>query len=151
MNLTTEQLATAMEAWAAEVLGINTVEHAPTNLLEVLPLVICEIKRDTRANSDADLPTVPGYQQTYVRARRAELLLMYNPENSWTATQALYSYVDDLGQAVLDDITLGGRVHRASPFYEASYDPPEVQYADGTTARAAVFAITIGELTEAHD
>lgn len=147
MNLTTEQLATALESWAAETLGINTVEHAPTRLSDVLPLVICEVKTDRRADRDDQLPGVATYQQTYVRARRADLLLMVSPDDSWAATQILYGYVDDLASALLEP-TLGGRVHTASPYYEASYDPPEVQYADGTTARAATFSITIGEFTE---
>lgn len=151
MNLTTVQLATELEEWAAAVLSINTVEHAPTRLTEVLPLVICEIKADSRRDSDPEIPTIGNFQQTYVRARRADLLLMVDPTDSWVATQALYNYVDGLAQAILDDITLGGRVHRASPYYDATYDPPEVQYADGTTARAATFSMSIGELTEVHD
>jgi hypothetical protein len=149
MNLTTTQLATALESWAAGVLTINTVEHAPTRLQEVLPLVICEVKGDRRADRDDQLPGIATYQQSYVRARRAELLLMVSPEDSWAATQTLYDYVDLLGAALLEP-TLGGRVHTASPYYEASYDPPEVQYADGTTARAATFSLTIGEFTEVN-
>lgn len=147
--LTTVELATELEQWAASVLNINTVEHAPTTLIEVLPLVICEVRGDRRADRDDQLPGVATYQQTYVRARRAELLLMVSPEDSWAATQVLYDYVDALGKALLDP-TLGGRVPAASPYYEASYDPPEVQYADGTTARAATFSVTIGEFTEVN-
>ena len=148
-TLTTIELATKLEEWASATLGINTVEHAPTRLQDVLPLVICEVKGDRRADSDDQLPGVATYQQTYVRARRAELLLMVSPEDSWAATQALYDYVDALGKALLEP-TLGGRVPTASPYYEASYDPPEVQYADGTTARAATFTVTIGEFTEVN-
>jgi hypothetical protein len=146
MNLTTPQLATAMEEWAAAVLSINTIKGSPTSLGESLPFVICTIQRDQRADRVPELPGIGNFQQTYVRARTTDLLLMVHPEPTDTATETLYTYVDSLGQAILDDPTLGARVHVASQFYDASYDPPEVQFPDGTVARAVTFTVTIGEV-----
>lgn len=146
-TIPTETLASSLEAWAADLLSINTVEHAPTSLSDALPLVVSEITNDSRASSQANLPAVGTYQQTHVRARIVRLLLMVTPEPSWDATKLLYGYVDTIGAEILRDPKLGGRVETTSPFYEASYDPPEVQYEDGTVARAATVTLTIGETT----
>lgn len=148
MKLTTEQLATRVDQWAAEALGINTVEHEPDSLANALPLVVSAIKRDGRTSADPSLPGLGAYQQTYVRYRGVEMLLLVTPEPTWDATKLLYGYVDTLAESILRDRTLGGRVHTTSPLYEAGYDPPEVQYQDGTVARAATMTITIGEVTE---
>lgn len=146
MNLGTEQLAVNMEEWAAAVLSINTVEHPPTSLSQALPLVVGEVLADRRSDREAKTPGIAPYQQVLVRARDVVLLLMVSPEPSWDATRALYGYVDELAESLRLDPTLGGRVHQASTLYEASYDPPEVEYQDGTVARAATFQLTVSEL-----
>lgn len=145
-NITTKDLAVTLEDWAFEVTGFNHYAHMPTSILEALPLVICEVQRDIRGDRDADLPQVSNFQQAYVRARRATLLLMCDPEPSWTSSQVLYDAVDQLAEALRTDSTLGGRVYQASPKYEAGYTPPEVEHADGTRTRVASFDITVGEL-----
>lgn len=145
----TPTLATNLEEWAAEVLGINTFDHMADSLDKQLPLVVCEMQTDRRAVSDPQLPGVGSYQQTLIRARRAELLLMFSPDDSQLATNTLQGYVDQLGAALKREPTLGGRVHTASAFYEASYNPPLVRHEDGTIARAARFQFTIGEPQEA--
>lgn len=145
---TTASIATKLEQWAAATLSINTIEHAPNSIAENFPFVICEIQRKARSNRAPELPGIGGYQQTYLSLWTADLLIMVNPEPTWTASQALYGYVDALGDAVLRDETLGGRVHTASKTYEASFSPPELQYQDGTVARVATFTIVIGEVTE---
>ena len=145
MNLGTSALALLLEAWAAETLGINTYEHQPTVLSEALPLVICEIQTDRAAPREDQLEGFGAFEQTYIRARVAQLMLMVTPEPSWTATQSLYGYVDNLAESIGKDPTLGGRVPKTSRFFEASYTPPEVQHADGTVARAATFQMLVGE------
>lgn len=146
MNLSTKDLAQAVEAWAADVTGFNSEAHQPTMLSEALPLVICEIKTDARDKRSPNIQELGPYEQTLVRARTAELLLMINPEPSWTASQTLYDAVDLLADALKDDQTLGSRVHLASKRYAAGYDPPEMQHADGTVARVARFVMYVGEL-----
>lgn len=145
-NISTTDLALTLEDWAAEVTGFSHYAHMPTSILEALPLVICEIQRDLRGDRDVDLPQVSNFQQAYVRARRATLLLMCDPEPSWTSSQVLYDAVDLLAEALRTDSTLGGRVYQASPKYEAGYTPPEVEHADGTKTRVASFEVTVGEL-----
>ena len=148
MNLDTKTLATRIEEWAAEVTSFNSEAHQPTILSEALPLVICEIKGDNRANRSVQLPKISGYEQAFVRTRTAELLLMSHPEPSWTASQALYDAVDLLADDLIRRPQLGvpARVHIASPLYDASYDPPEIQHQDGTVARVARFRMYVGEL-----
>lgn len=146
MNLSTTDLALALEAWAAATCGFNTEEHQPTVLSEALPLVICEIKSDDRSERATQIPRLGPYEQTLVRMRTAELQLMVDPEPSWTASQGLYVAVDALAAALREDDTLGERVHMASKRYGASYDPPEIQHQDGTVARLARFTMYVGEL-----
>lgn len=145
-NITTQNLALTLEDWASDVTGFSHYAHMPTSILEALPLVICEVQRDIRADREADLPQVSNFQQAYVRVRRATLLLMCDPEPAWTSSQVLYDAVDLLAEALRTDTTLGGRVYQASPKYEAGYTPPEVEHADGTKSRVASFDITVGEL-----
>lgn len=148
MNIGTKDLALALEAWAAGVIGFNTEAHEPTSLAEALPIVICEVKDDVRAAKSSNLPGLGQYEQTLVRARTAELMLLHHPEPSWTASQNLYDAVDELAVSITRDPTLGQRVHVASKYYEASYDPPEIQYQDGTRARFATFRMFVGELVK---
>lgn len=146
----TTDLATALEEWVAENTVFQHYEHMPEYIGKALPLVICEIQDESRRDTNPELPEMSSFQQAYVRGRRAELLLMSDPESpdSWTASQVLYDAVDDLALALRDDPTLGGRVKQASPYYTASYSPPVVQHADGTIARRASLIITVGELVE---
>lgn len=144
----TPTLSANLEEWAADVLGINAFDHMADSLNKQLPVVICEIETDRRATNDPQLPGLAAYQQTLVRARRATLLLLVDPEPSQDATDILQGYVDQLA-ARLKERTLGGRVHTASSFYDATYNPPVVRHQDGTVARAARFQITIGEIQEA--
>lgn len=149
----TKDVALACEQWAAATAAFNSYEHAPRELLEALPLVVSEVKGDRVVEAAAAQGMGQlAYQQTYMRVWSVELLLLVQPgntpEETWTATQTLSVAVDKLGAALRGpDKTLGGRVDVASPLYEASYDPPEVEYADGTVARAATFRMNVGELT----
>jgi hypothetical protein len=148
MNVSTTALAQALETWAAGVTTFNSYPEQPTSISKALPLVICEIQDDTRTNKSVQIPGLGQYQQALVRARAAELLLCIDPEPSWTASQALYAAVDALAASITDDQTLGGVVMAASKFYDASYTPPEREFADGTVARAATFRMYIGELVK---
>lgn len=148
MNLTTIQLAEAVDEWVAATLTIHTYNHEVNTLREQLPIVVSSVQSDARQNSNQSFPHLGNYEQTYVRTRVVQVLLLVEPEPSWDATQLLYGYVDTLAAAILRDNTLGGRVHTTSQLYDASYDPPEVEYSDGTVARAATMTLTIGEVTE---
>lgn len=144
----TRDLALALEAWAAAVLDINTFPEDPNEISKAMPVVVCAIQSKVKAASVADLEDLGRFQQTYVKAWTAELMLMVAPEPVHDATQTLYDYTDDLEEAIRDDPTLGGRVHRAARPVQASFDPPEIQHQDGTIARVATFTMTVGEPSE---
>lgn len=140
----TNELALAVEAWAAEASDdLNSYEHAPNELAKAMPLVLAEIKTDTVAEGK--------YEQAYMRVRGYELLFMVQPgetpDETWAASQLLSGYIDTLGERLRLDPTLGGRVEVASPLYSASYDPAEMEYADGTVARVVTMRIDVGETT----
>lgn len=143
----TTELMQALEGWATDAIpGMQTFPDDPTSLDKPFPLVVADAKRERVVSSE------PGgfqqYEQTRLRIWSVELWLMVDPEEAWVAQQELYDYVEKLGLAMRRDKTLGGRVQFASPEYDASYEPSEVEYPDGTVARAATFRITVGEQVE---
>lgn len=140
----TTDLATRLELWAASVVpALNTYPNQPPELGKALPIVICEVRRKRRSTS-REMSKLQ-YQQTAVRLWVVSLLLMVTPEPAWTASQALYGMVDDLEDALVKDSTLGGRVPTCEKDVEATFEPPEVQHADGTVARVATLQLTVGE------
>lgn len=143
----TSDLAKALEEWAAEVLEINHYDTPPEELDQYLPLVICEVKRKRRKPGNE--PTTQfqqhGFQQTSTRVWEADLILLITPDPAWTASHTLYDYVDTLEDSLYKDPTLGSRVGFAEKEVDASFDPPEVEYQDGTVARQATFTLAVGE------
>jgi hypothetical protein len=140
----TVDVATELEEWAASIVpGLNTFPNQPPQLSQALPIVLCEV-RSKRRRKTGEMPRLQ-YQQTAVRLWVVALMLMVAPEPAWTASQALYGMVDDLEDALVRDPTLGGRVPIAEKDMDASFDPPEVEHADGTVARVATMNLTIGE------
>jgi len=150
--MTTEEVAKAMEAWAAAVVPeLNTYEHAPREIRKALPLVLAEVQRKRKRKLGTDEANFQQYQfqQTSVNVWTVDLLIMVDPVDSWTASQVLYDMTDRLGDALGKDPTLDQRVSFASEDYEVSFDPPEFEYADGTIARVATFTATVGHQKEA--
>lgn len=148
MIMTTEQIAAAVEAWAASVIpDLNTYDHAPRNLLQAMPLVLAEVQRKQHQELNVTESNFQQYhfQQTSVDIWSVDLIILVDPSDSWTASQTLYQMTDTLGNALNSDPTLGQRISFASGDYEISFDPPEFEYADGTIARVATMSIVVGE------
>jgi hypothetical protein len=146
----TSDLADAVEAWAvATVPALSALDHAPNDLLESLPIAICEVVRKRRSESQVggggEFQQM-NYQQTAVRSWTVNLMILVKPDPDWDASKELYSITDDLEEALTKDHTLGGRVEAATPEHEASFEPAEVEWTDGTIARAATMRFTIGEM-----
>ncbi len=142
---TTPEIIAAVEAWAAETVpALNTYDTPPEELDQSFPLAVAEITRDELKTADETLLSKGQYQQTFLRVHSVDLVLLVNPNPPWTASAALYEMVDILTRALRRDSSLGNRVHGASPLYDASYEPPEVEYADGTVARQVTINLTIG-------
>ncbi len=141
----TLEMIQAVEAWAvATVPALSSYAHAPEQLSEALPMVLAEVQTDAVSDTEGQLPGMAKYQQTFIRAWSVDLIILSPPDPAWTASQALYGYVDALGAALLAEVVLDDNVVMAQ-FYVASYDPPEVEYADGTVARQVTVRVTVGE------
>lgn len=146
----TGDIADAVEAWASEVVPeINALDHAPNDLLEELPIAICEVvrkqRKETQTGGGGEFQQMQ-YQQTAVRSWTVRLMVLVKPDPDWDASKELYNMTDDLEEALSRDHTLGGRVEAATPEHEASFEPAEVEWTDGTIARAATMRFTIGEM-----
>ncbi len=135
-----------VEAWAVETVPeLSSYDHPPEELSEALPMVLAEVITNAQADANQQLPGMAQYQQTMIRTWDLDLIILMNPDPAWTASHTLYGYVDALGGAVTDVVRLADNVVM-SQFYVASYDPPEVEYGDGTIARQVTFRITVGEM-----
>lgn len=146
----TLEVAQGVEAWASSVIPVlNTYASAPEELDKALPLAISEVINDNVSSDDGSLPGMGAYQQTNLRFWEIDLVLLVTPEPRWTASHVLYGYVDELGKSLRKDPRLGGRVEAASPYYNASYDPPEVEYQDGTIARQVTIRLVVGTTLDA--
>ena len=154
----TRDVTRAVELWAVavtesveELVDLSSYDHPPDDLNEAMPLVICEVQRKMRsAKSQAGGMSFQQtqYEQIAAKAWEVELMILVPPNPAWDASYRLYDYIDALGDALKRDATLGERVSFASKDYEASFDPPEVEYQDGTVARAATMTVHIGEQEE---
>lgn len=144
----TTDIAKACEEWAAEAAGLNSsFDYPPESLNKALPLVIAEVQRKVRNSRPPNFPN-RVFQHTTLRIWTVELTLLVSPDPAWTASQSLYTQIDSLEDALFQDATLGGRVAFAETEVDASFDPPEVEFTDGTVARQATFLMTVGELVE---
>jgi hypothetical protein len=143
--MTTPQVIAAVEAWAAAVTGANTYDHAPTVLRKAIEpgLVLAELTRKRRSAGQ--------YEQTTATIWEVRIWIFVDPGETPAETQAaanrLEAYVDQLGESLIRDKSLGNRVEAVVPEYDAGFDPPEMEYADGTVVRVATFRLTVGETT----
>jgi hypothetical protein len=145
------RVADALVEWAIDTLPDlkGTYDHDPDSKTQPLPdLAVSVASEETRASDPTlGLPLADlGIEQATLHSLRASLLLMVDPEDAGVATEQLQDFVRDLREAVKADQTLGGRVFLASPYIQASYEPPFVEFDDGTSGRAATFSIVITEL-----
>lgn len=142
----TLEVIQAVEAWAVETVpALSSFDHPPEQLSEALPMVLAEVQTNAQADSDQQLPGRFEYQQTLIRTWSIDLIILIDPDPAWTASHTLYGYVDALGQAVTEGVVLADNVVM-SQFYVANYDPPEVEYGDGTIARQVTVRVTVGEM-----
>lgn len=144
----TVDIATRLEDWvvASTDPAINSYPEDPGDFTNALPLVAANIQRKRHVASGGEFPKLQ-YQQTMVRIWTVRLMIMVTPEPSWTASQELYKYVDQLDDALLRDPTLGGRVEAAAPETDTEF-PGEVEHASGLVALVAFYQISVGEMTQ---
>lgn len=144
--MNTLAMVQAVEAWAiATIPALTSYDYPPEELSTALPLVMCEVQADSTQDGDPKVPGMGEYQQTFLRAWEVDLIILASPDPAWTASHALYGYVDDLADALRRGVRLADSVV-LSQYYEASYNPPEVEFADGTQARQVTVTVTVGEV-----
>src|SRR4051812_32540525 len=98
----TVDIATRLEAWVAASTdpAVNVYPEDPGDFTDTLPLVAANIEGKRHVSSGGEFPQMQ-YEQTMVRIWTVRLMLMVNPEPSWTASQELYKYVDQMDDALL--------------------------------------------------
>lgn len=146
----TEASVTLVE-WAVETCADlnNVYECDPARIQHALPIAVADIGEEAVVRSDptlgieiADL----GLEQGNLHVLRSSIALMVDDTADDSAAKELEALVAKLGAAIATDETLGGRVHAVSPFWRASYEPPFVEFDDGTKGRMATFSLAIAEL-----
>lgn len=146
-DMATLAVIQAVESWAvATVPTLNSYEEAPQELAKALPIVMAELSTTAVAlNTLSSLTEQTGYQQTYLRTWSIDLTILSDPFPEWTSSRPLYGYVDALGEALKPGVLLGEHTVM-SQFYTANFDPPEIEYADGTRARQVTITVTVGQM-----
>lgn len=152
------EAAKALTAWAAEVCPDlnNAYDHDVNRIQHALPVALAAIGDEEDTSSEPRLGievSDVGLEQATLHVMRftLELLVSDVPADAAAAEQ-LEGFVAALAGAIraerdTGEITLGGRVEAASPFWQASYEPPFVEFDDGTKARRASFSLALAELT----
>lgn len=146
-DIATLSVIQAVEAWAvATIPALNSYEEAPQELAQALPIVMAELSVDqVQLNTLTSLTEQAGYQQTFLRTWTIDLTILSDPFPEWTASRPLYGYVDALAKALRPGIKIMDNVVM-SQFYTANFDPPEIEYADGTRARQVTITVTVGQM-----
>lgn len=139
--------ATALEAWAvATVTDLEgSYDFAAETKTQPLPDVGAEIAEVVEGVDSREFPREAAVDQKQYRTLRFDLLLVTNPEPARDASRWLADAADDLSEALRDDHTLGGRVHRASKQHSWSFKPPFVRFDDGTEGRQATLRLALAE------
>lgn len=132
----------------------NAYDHNPNRIQHALPVALAG------ASDEGDTPADPqlgievaeiGLEQATVHVLRFTIELMVEPDPADTAAEQLEGFVAALAAAIRaerdsGEVTLGGRVDAASPYWQAAYEPPFVEFDDGVTARRATFSLAVAEL-----
>lgn len=146
------EAAEALVEWALETCPDlkGSYDHDPSQKTQPLPDIAAYVSDEEVTGTDPStgLPIADvGIQQAELHVMRATLLMMVNPEPAADADAALKGFVRDLAASLKADQTLGGRVSAVSPRWRASYEPPFVQFEDGSEGRAAYLSLDIAELS----
>jgi hypothetical protein len=144
------EAASAVAGWAkATCPDLAAYDHSPPRKTSPLPDVAVSVARESVRRNAAELGIAVvefGLEQADVHVLEVELLLMVSPEPADEATRQLQSFVGQLRESLESDDTLGGRVAAASRYFSATYEPPYIEWDDGTKARCAFVTVTLAEL-----
>lgn len=149
--MTATEAAEALVAWASATCeDLNSAyDYDPQRISAALPVATAAVESEAVVRSDptlgievADL----GIEQAGVHTMRSTLALLVDPSDDEAAARQLEGFVADLAAALKADTTLGERVTACAPYWSASYEPPFLEFDDGTKARVAYLTVTLAEL-----
>jgi hypothetical protein len=146
------EVAAALVQWAKDTCPElkGAYDFDPPAKTQPLPDVAASVASEEVRRNAPELGlavTDLGLEQADVHVVHATMLLMVPPDPPEVAAELLQSMFNALRLSVAADDTLGGRVPAASTYLSVSYDPPYVEFDDGTKGRAAFVSIAVAELT----
>lgn len=143
--MSTSDIAEALESWALAVVPeLNgSYDYSAAAKTQPLPDVMIEIIDVSTAVTSEEL--LFNFEQVLVHVWKVRMLLMVPPEPGDTATDLLTGFIDALQASVINDQTVGGRLPLVSKEMRGSFNPPFVQFDDGTRGRVATLELTITE------
>ena len=150
------EAAKALTEWAAATCPDlnNAYDYDPSSIQHALPVAVAGISDEEDTASEPRLGievSDVGIEQAALHVMRFTIELLVKDTPADAAAEQLEGFVGSLAAALraerdTGEITLGGRVQAASPFWQASYEPPFVEFDDGTKARRASFSLALAEL-----
>ena len=157
--LDTQALADALVDWAVAtcpaILGAYNHPHAQkendADGKVLFPDIAAEIQSTRTVREDNEHFPELTIQQLLLRVHTFSLMFVVDPNDPEQATKDLEGIIDKLTEELVGDKSLGDRVVRASPITTASYEPPFVEFADGTRGRFATLEITVADIIDEED
>lgn len=165
--MTKEEAIAAVLEWAQAVapdVADRGYDYVPASKPKGLPDVVCELQTEAVVREDPDFGALVDTQQVAaLRVWDLELSVMAGAkprepaddealdddqlvdEAHQAASKQLRAIAQQLGDALLADETLGGRVQLASPFCIFDFTRPFVEYQDGTRGREMRMALKVAE------
>lgn len=140
-------IADGLVAWALAVLPEleGSYDYPAGERDQALPDIAAEVheEENVAANPGLDDEITSGFEQADVRGYTCAVLLVVDPTDPQAASHQLYDFIDRLAYAIRADQTLGGRVLRCSRNWKASYEPPFVEFEDGSKGRLATLTLSV--------
>lgn len=145
------EAAKALTEWAVETCPelTNAYSHNADSISAALPVAVASVGTESGTDNDPRLGIEIadfGIEQADLHVMTVDILLMVQPKPTDIADEELRGFVRELRAALKADETLSGRVPAASRFWDASYEPPYMEFDDGTVGRVATFSLAIAEL-----
>lgn len=144
-----DDTAEALVAWAAAKLPalLGTYDHEPDERTARFPDAMVAFQGIRYL---ATQPTGAGMQIEQVQQRKTRLydchlILTVDPSDADAASDQLLVFADTLGNDAAKDRTLGNRVAWIAEEFEFSFQPPFVEYDDGTKGRAMTMKLTVAD------
>ncbi len=151
MILTETELVTRVLAWVVAAIPEvedNAYDYLPAGKVKGLPDVAVDIVSSPIAAQDEDF-ALSQIQQTMLHIRNVAINFMVEASGDESSMRAgtlqLRTFVDRIVVALLNDLTLGGRVPMTSPNLQVDYEPAFTVYADGTRGREVTLLIAVAE------